>query len=381
MTAAQRVACAFEHRPYDKVPIYQAGFSARVASQILGREACVGGGRAQYLEARALWEGEAAHREYLERAWNDPVELCRTLKLDIVRTGYWRMNEKPARRIDEFTFFYGDEQGTWRVMRHDPDSELYQVIDHSPAPEPTLDDLERSVAAAEKAVADYRPTPAMFADTKRTIEEFGEDGVPYGGGAVGLCIPRDRVWLEAIALRPDIVKRYLDVQAERSCRNAKLAGQEGLRYLYGGGDFASERGPFYSPRAFHELMLPGLQRISAACREAGAFHGFASDGDLWSLADDLFGASGVSFFYEVDCKANMDLRRLRETFPRLTLMGGINSATLHRGTVEEVVAETREAVRVARECGGCIIGCSNQIVAGTPMQNFWAMMETLEAER
>ena len=42
MTAKERVACAFEFRSYDRVPIYQAGFSATVGSQLLGREAYVG---------------------------------------------------------------------------------------------------------------------------------------------------------------------------------------------------------------------------------------------------------------------------------------------------------------------------------------------------
>jgi len=381
MTSKERVACAFEFRPYDKVPIYQAGFSAHVAGRLLGRDAYVGGGRVQYLEAKALWDGEDAHQEYLERCWQDAVELCRMLKLDIVRTTYWRMPEKPTRRIDEFTFFYGDEDGEWRVMRHDPHTELYQILDRKPKPEPTMDDLERGVAASEKAIESYDPGPGMFDTIKRTMDEFGDDGVPYSGGGIGLCVPRDRVWLEAVALRPDIVKRYLDVQAERSARNAAVAGREGIRYLYGGGDFASSRGPFISPQAVRELMLPGLQRISEACREAGTFHGFASDGDLWPVAEDLFGNSGVNFFYEVDDESGMHFDRLRQTFPKLTLLGGVNSSTLHRGTVDDVKAETLRAVEAGKEYGGCVVGCSNQIVAGTPLENFWAMMATLEENR
>jgi len=378
MTPAQRVACAFDHLACDRVPIYQAGFSARVASAILGREAWVGGGRAQYLEVRALWEGEAAHQEYLERSWRDAVELCRTLQLDVVRTTYWRLPERPTRRLDEHTFLFGDEARGWRIMRHDPQTELFQVVAASPQPQPTMADLERSVAAQEEALASYEPDPAMFAAVQRTLREFGDQGVPYQGGGIGVCIPREPVWLEAIALRPDIVRRYLAVQAERAARHALLAGRQGLRYLYGGGDFAAQRGPFYSPRAFRELMLPALQHVSAACARAGVLHGFASDGNLWPVADELFGASGVRFFYEIDGRAGMDLERLRRTFPRLTLMGGINSATLHRGSVQEVIAETRAALRVAKQYGGCIVGCSNQIVAGTPMEKFWAMMRTLE---
>ena len=77
----------------------------------------------------------------------------------------------------------------------------------------------------------------------------------------------------------------------------------------------------------------------------------------------------------------MDLSRLRDTFPHLTLLGGIASETLHVGTKEEVIAEVRSALAVAKEKGSIIVGCSNQIVAPTPAENIWAMMEILHAER
>jgi hypothetical protein len=127
-------------------------------------------------------------------------------------------------------------------------------------------------------------------------------------------------------------------------------------------------------------MLPRLQEISRACEACGAIHLFASDGNLWPVADDLFGASGVRGFYEVD-RNFMAHRRLRERFPQLTLLGGIRSEMLHRGSVTEVVEETRTAAEDAKEIGGCIVGCSNQVVAPTPERNFWAMMETLDRYR
>lgn len=381
MLPKERVAAVFEHRPTDKVPIYQAGFSSRAASVVLGREAYVGGGIQQYREARALWEGPEAHQEYLERSQRDAFELVRKLELDLVRPAYWRMPEKPTRRIDGNTFFYGQEEGTWRVMRFDPAFELYQVLDQSPRPEPTLEDLERSVAAGEKAAAAAAPPkPESYPDLLAAVAEFGEThGIP--GSGVGICVPREPAWLEAIALRPDLVGRYLMTQAVRASRVPAVMVQMGLPHIMGGGDFASKHGPFYSPRSFHRIMLPALKHVSEACHAAGAYHMFASDGDLWPVADDLFGASGVDCFYEIDRRAGMDLARLRETFPRLTLLGGVASETLHIGTKEEVIAEVRSALAVAKEKGSIIIGCSNQIVAPTPPENIWAMMETLHAER
>jgi len=380
MLPRERIAAVFEHQPTDKVPIYQAGFSSRVASAVLGREAYVGGGIQQYREARALWEGEEAHQEYLERSRRDAFDLMHALDLDMVRTAYWRMNEKPAQRLDEHTFLYGDPEGTWRLMRFFPETELYQVAERSPLPEPNVDDLEKTVEAAERGAEAYDPKPEHFADLIVAKEEFGDHrGIP--GGGVGVCVPRETVWLEAVALRPDLVGRYLMAQGRRAERVAACMKQLGLPYMAGGGDFASKHGPFYSPKAFHELMLPALQVACEGCHKHNCYHMFASDGDLWPVADDLFGASGVDCFYEIDRRAGMDLALLRERFPHLTLMGGIASETLHIGSRQDVVDETLSALQVARERGSIIVGCSNQIVAPTPIDNFEAMMETLREHR
>jgi len=380
MLPKDRVAAVFDHQPTDKVPIYQAGISSRVASAILGREAYVGGGIQQYREARALWDGEDAHREYIERSRRDAFDLIHVLDLDLVRPSYWRMATKPTERLDEYTFLYGDRGATWHVMRFSPETELYQVLERSPAPEPSVDDLERTVEASEAGVEGYDPKPEDFPDLLAAIEEFGDERAVPGSG-VGVCVPRDRVWLEAIVLRPDLVGRYLMAQARRAPGIARAMDAMDLRFLMGGGDFASKHGPFYSPKAFHELMLPALQVVSEACHERDCYHMFASDGDLWPVAEDLFSASGVDCFYEIDRRAGMDLRRLREHYPHLTLLGGIASETLHLGTREEVVAETLSALEVAKELGSCIIGCSNQIVAPTPIANVEAMMETLHGWR
>lgn len=380
MQPFERVQAAFEHRPTDKVPIYQAGFSSYAGSIVLGREAYVGGGIQQYREARALWEGPDSHAEYLQRSREDAFDIADVLDLDLIRPMYWRMNEKPTRRIDEFTFFYGSEESTWRIMQFNPQTELYQVASRSPVPEPSLDDLERNVAASEAREDSYNPTPDNWPDLVAAIERFGGKRAIPGFG-VGLCIPRERVWLEATVLRPELVGRYLDQSIRHHPKTIAVLKQMGLTYLCGGGDFAGPLGPMYSPRVFHDLMAPRLQRISEMCHAQGCYHGFASDGNLWPVADDLFGTSGVDFFYEVDRQAGMELGRLRQTFPHLTLWGGINSATLHRGTVEEVRVETVTALEAAQAHTSIVVGCSNQIVAGTPPENIEMMLNTLRDHR
>jgi hypothetical protein len=381
MVPKERVAAVFQHKPTDKVPIYQAGFSSQVASYVLGREAYVGGGIQQYREAAALWEGEAAHRAFAERSFDDACELCEELDLDLVRTLYWRKPERPWKRVDERTFIYGnrDAGAYWEVWRFDPPSETFGAVAKQARPEPTMEGLARmaedEVAEAER----YSPSPAAFAEYRRATDRFGRTRAVPGSG-VGIFIPREPAWLEAVVLCPDTVARHLDAAAIRARKNAGVMAGMGLPYLFGGGDFAGAMGPLYSPRVFHDLMLPRLRLISEACHNVGAYHMFASDGDLWPVAGDLFGASGVDAFYEVD-RRFMDLAELRRCFPRLTLLGGVRSEVLHRGAVADVVHETRTALEIARQYGSMIVGCSNQIVAGTPEANFWAMMEALAKYR
>ncbi len=183
-----------------------------------------------------------------------------------------------------------------------------------------------------------------------------------------------------VLLDPDIVGKLLDAQVEAAKKNIGVMAELGLRYCFGGGDFAGTRGPFYSPESFHSLMLPRLEKISAACHSSDCLHLFASDGDLWPVADDLFGESGVDGFYEVD-RNFMAVPDLRARFSALVLLGGIRSEVLHTGSVDDVRREAGSAVEYAREAGGCIVGCSNYVVTGTPEINFWTMMEELDKNR
>ena len=181
----------------------------------------------------------------------------------------------------------------------------------------------------------------------------------------------------ALVMRPDLVERCMKVKLERVLRNIEVLRHTGSPYLHEGGDFAGNNGPYFSLADFRRFVLPGLKTISSACVKYGMYHMFASDGYLWPVAEDLFGSSGIHGFYEIDRDCGMDLRRLRREYPRLTLLGGISSSTLHIKTVNDVITETRDALEAAREYGGIIVGCSNMIVPPTPYENFMAMMETL----
>ncbi len=383
MKPKERVAAAFAHRVPDRVPVHHIGFSAEAASVLLGREAYVGGGIQQWREARALWDGPDAHAEFVERSFQDAIAVAKACGNDLVRPGYWRYSLKPTTRIDEWTYLYEyGPQENWKVLRYDPGSEQASIEPVARQPELTFETIEARIAAAEKQIEDYVPTENSFAFEFRAKRLLGDEyAVRAPGVGVGLPLREVTVWMEAMALRPDLVERHLDVQVERARRNIVFFARHGFRYLFGGGDFASQDGPMYSPKVFHELVLPRLQKVSQACREHGVCHLFASDGNLWPVADDLFGASGIDGYYEIDRRAGMDLERLRTRFPKLTLIGNISSHTVHLGTRDQVVAEVEAVMACAHRLGGIVVGVSNYLVPGTPPENVIALVETVERLR
>lgn len=381
MTSIERIAALFEGKVPDKPPLMHVSFSSRSASIILGREAYVGGGIQQWREAKALWQGPDAHAKFIERCRQDTIAISTACDHDMIRTSYWRDSRKPAKRIDEYTFRYEDAEGNWAVKQLDPVTELYNTISHSPRKELILEDLPAIIEENEADAETYDATKHDYDDAKYMIDAVGGK-MAIRGAAPWTCIPiSNPVWLEATMLAPKLVGRYLDAQLTISLKKLKFAVSLGLKYFFGGGDFASNQGPMYSPKIFHELMLPRLQKVSEACHRFGVHHLFGTDGNVWPVAKDLYGASGIDGHYEFDRRAGMNPIEVHEKYPHLVMVGNLSSHILHTGTPADVEREVRECLDEARKTNKMITGCSNIIISETPPENIEAMMNAIAKYR
>jgi len=380
MTSSERINAAFAFEKADRIPVYHLGLSSEIASKILGHEAYIGGGIQRWREATALWAGQEAHEEFLERSMNDAFEISDAMEMDIVRAEYWRLPEKPFKKIDDYTFMYGNEDH-WKIRRFFPETELFDVMESWPPPvEQTFDDLERALEKQEAAIKNYDPVKTFRAARAALKRANGKKAVRVNAGH--MSIPVEPLWLEATCLAPELVERHLALQTERGIKDIQyLSTLKDVHYIFGGGDMASEQGPMYSPDTFRKLMMPALQRLTAVCHEVGFILFFCCDGNLWPVAEDLFGRSGVEGYCEVDRHAGMDLGRLRRSYPKLRLIGNIGSATLHSGTAQAVTQEVISCMEDAKQYSGIVVGASNYIMKGTPIENIHAMNEAISKYR
>jgi hypothetical protein len=109
------------NRPVDRAPRYIGGIACEVSSRILGRTVNTGTGSLHYAETLALLRGEQAHREFVEKLFEDIAAVFRVLDIDVYRIP-WRQTAKPTRQIDDYTFLFGQPEGDHTICRYSPES-------------------------------------------------------------------------------------------------------------------------------------------------------------------------------------------------------------------------------------------------------------------
>ena len=374
MNHVQRVEAVFEGRRPDRTPVCEQALASSVASQILGRRAYTGSTELHYDEACAWLNGDAAHDEFVERVYRDIVDIHRRLDLDILFLP-WRMATRPARRIDSNGILYGDPSGDdWHIYRYDPGSRTYGH-ERSARPEPDCDQVCALIRSELATPVDESTPIALDPVLLRAVREHG--GEFAIAGSAGMAIPMSSGWLEATFLAPDLVAEWLDRRVAWMIRYIEAQQRAGIRLINGGGDFAFNTGPIYSPAFFHDVMAPRWKRVFDRCRDLGLWYIFRSDGNLWPVADDLFGRGHPHAYYECDYDAGMRFADLRARFPNLVLMGNVSCSLLLTGTPAQIRERTVECIRAASP--RVVAASANSILHGTPPANLLALFEAARA--
>jgi len=365
-----RVQAVFAGRWPDRVPICEQAFASSAASALLGREILTGGPELHYREALAGARGETAYQEFIEQVYEDSWTLTRHLDLDIWFWP-WLSGRRPTRQIDERTFLYGDEAaGDWSIWQYGPESGTFGEV-KSAQPPPSFEDVEALMRRAlAKRPASFRG--AVGPMLERALAEHGDE-FPIAGNSF-MVVPMQPGWLEATVLAPDLLADYLDLAVEEQLASLDAQQRAGIYFINGGGDFAFKSGPIYSPDFFDRVMAPRWQRLFDRCRELGVHYVMRSDGNLWPVAESLFGRARPQAYYEVDGDAGMRFADLRRAFPELVLVGNVSCALLHEGTPEQVRAAARECIAAAGP--RVILASANAILHGTPPENVRALYES-----
>ena len=380
MNSFERYEAVLRGEKPDKLPLYVMTVDSAVASQMLGRPADTGGNILHFAEEASWLDGEAAHDEFADKHFEDTLAIQRLIGADIIRETWRSNNLRPTRRIDDYTLEF-ESPGRRFIKRYSPQHATYGIVyDTQSADESALDSL---LASMQKALDNPAPLPtedqmlASYADILR-LKRMAKPYFPViAGGSVGIA-SASPPWLMAAALEPELMREYYAAKAQRDAHTIAFLGRQGFRTLNAGADIASDAGTIISPESFHEIFLPYLQTVSKACAQSNMHYCYRTDGNTRGIWKTLFEDGGVQAYGEVDRGAGMTVQVMREAYPDLIIWGNVRSSTLHHGDVQTVREETRATLR---ESGGShhVPGPSNAILAGTPVENVWAMVEEIHA--
>jgi len=254
------------------------------------------------------------------------------------------------------TVYYPDNPPTWGVT--------LAKVGLSEADPDTWEDVEPRTS--------YPGTTALAA----ARQQLGDDGVI--GVAVGL---------PGLGLAPESMYEYYDnrqaviTRCEQTHR-AVVKRTEALvtldldLVLIGISGFMISN----PPPIFRELALATLKEVTAVCRKAGVVSQIHCCGPEYGLVKFAAEESDLDNInpLEVPPMGDCDLRRVKREFGRkLSLMGNLHTTeVMLRGTPEDVVRASKQAIDDAGEGGGFILSTGDQCGRGTPDANLHAMVAT-----
>ncbi len=130
-----------------------------------------------------------------------------------------------------------------------------------------------------------------------------------------------------------------------------------------------KNGPLISPELFREFMVHAYRKVTDVARSHGVDIVLVdTDGDC-SLLIPLFLEGGVTGIYPFEVQAGMDVVAVRQAYPELQILGGIDKKELATAP-ERIDAELERRLPNMLKTGGYIPMADHQIPPDVSYENY-----------
>lgn len=358
MKHRERVLEALGHQEPDRCPM-QVSFTPEFADR---------------LRAELRLENNGLHNPH---GGGNLYDLERRLDEDLLLTSVGWVNgyyQDGYQAVDS----YCDEWGvTWKTIQYHtrfgagkytepfghPLADYRAMGSYTP-PDPFRPEL---YAAAEQALREFRDEYWMVGVTPTTIFECA-------WALRGL-----QQLLIDMSNNPELAHRILEIPF----RYHKAVTQElvrlGVDMIWLGDDLGGQKSMLMSPAMWRTYLKPRMAELVASLRLINpkikvAYH---TDGVVYPIIPELI-AIGIDVLNPVQPLAMDPVRLKAEYGDRLCFWGSIDiQKTLPFGTPDDVRQEVLLRLRTIGRDGGLVIGPTHNLQLDTPMENFWALINTI----
>lgn len=363
MKHRDRVSAALNHEEADRCPM-QISFTPEFAARL--------GAELKTLEA-----ADTAARSHNPHGGGNTYWLERQIDQDMLLTSVGWANSYYQEEGE-----YTDEWGIgWKSQEYET---LYGTGRYT--------EIARHPLSNDEAIESYRPPdpnrPELYTEAGRVIDTYRDE---YWIVGVTVTTIFETAWalrgLEAIMMdfvvNPDLVERILDIPDSYHRTAAKRLVQMGVDMIWTGDDMGGQSAMVISPEMWRRFFKPRMARFISECKAINpavkiAYH---SDGRIFEIIPDLI-EIGLDVLNPIQ-PASMDPAEVKRLFgDRLCFWGSIDEQhTLPFGTPYEVREEVLQRIQTIGKNGGLIIGPTHHIQLDTPMENFWALVNTIRQTR
>lgn len=138
-------------------------------------------------------------------------------------------------------------------------------------------------------------------------------------------------------------------------------------------DYCFNVNPFFSPSQFGEFIAPYLEGVIKAYHDMGFYAVKHTDGNIMPILDQMV-QCGPDALHSLDPQGGVDLAEVKRLVgDKVALCGNVNCGLLQTGTEEQVIADTRRALRDGMNGWGYIFCTSNCAYTGLPLERYELM--------
>lgn len=354
MKPRERVAMALNHERPDRCPM-QISFTPEFANR---------------LQADMELQGKQVHNPH---GGGNTYQLERALGEDMLLTSVgwansYYLDDKPY--IDEwgvgwqvhpYETPYG--KGHYTEMASHPLADEAELLKYQP-PDPNRPEL---YIAAEQMIRDFKAAYWIVGVTVTTLFETA-------WALRGL----EQMMLDMV-LDPDLANHILDIPYRYHLIAAKRLVRMGVDMIWTGDDVGSQHQMMISPRMWRKYLKPRMASFFSELKEINpevkiAYH---TDGNVVPIIPELI-EIGLDVLNPIQ-PASMDPAEIKKKYgQKLSFWGTLDEQkTLPFGTPEEVAREVRQRLETVGYDGGLILAPTHHVQLDTPLENFWAMVDTI----
>jgi len=244
--------------------------------------------------------------------------------------------------------------------------------------------------ADDNAIATYRPPdpnrPELYVDAAHLIEHYKQDYFIVG---VTVTTIFETAWalrglermLMDLVTDPDLAQAILDIPYRYHLTAAKKLVEMGVDAIWVGDDVGAQNGMLISAALWRRIFKPmwaefftELKRLNPHLKII-----YHSDGVIEPIITDMI-EIGLDVLNPVQ-PACMDPAALKKRWgDKLCFWGTIDEQhTLPFGTPDDVRREVLTRLETVGKGGGLIIGPTHHVQLDTPLENFWAMVDSIQS--